>query len=289
MAPLAENRHDRAGDRPHGAARRGEDGAMTTEAVLKPFPGRAALKRGDLADAKRRRPESDLSAYAAARGLSAIGDASVPALATAMPNRPDRQFNVLHGPLAPGRDGVLFHHLYGWPVDVHGDARNATFYGSVWNPSIPKGWWKPDLGWVPYLGEFSTTKERDDIEYAVGVPCTTVAVALPEASGAPDRVAERSNGDTPLHAARSSVLQAFGGRPFCRVQLASGVLSVTVDGFIDDPAELDRLRTAVATAVAGLAAQAGTLAAALTPPPAEVKSLFSLDFGARRRRKGQAG
>lgn len=261
---------------------------MTTEHVLKPFPGRAALKRADLADAKRRRPESDLSAYAAARGLTVLGEASVAALAAAMPNRPDRQFNVLHGPLAPGHDSVLFHHLYGWPVDLNGDARNATFYGSVWNPGVPKGWWKPDLAWVPYIGALSTTKERSDIEYAVGVPCTTVAVALPETAGTPRSVAEH-HGDTPLHAARSTVLQAFGGRPFCRVELAGGVLSVTVDGFISEPAELDQLRTSVATAAAGLAANAGTLAAALTPPPADVKALFTLDFGARRRRKRQAG
>ncbi len=258
---------------------------MTTEHALQPFPGRAALKPADRADAKRRAPDVDLSSYAAARGLSALGSGTAAAFAAAMPGRPDRQFNVLEGPLAPGRDGVLFHHLYGWPVDLHGEARNATFYSFVWNPSVPKGWWKPDLAWVPYLGDLSTTKRRDDIEYAVGVPCTTIATAVPEAAGVPSRVAERRDGDTPLHTARAGILSAFGGRPFCRVELTGGILSVTVDGFISGDTELDRLRAAVAGAASDLVAQADQLTASLAPPPADVKSLFSFDLGARRRKR----
>lgn len=256
-----------------------------TEHVLRPFPGRAALKRADLADAKRRRPDVDLASYGQSRGLTAMGDGTVQELAAAMPGRPDRQFNVLHGPLAPGRDGVLFHHLYGWEVDVDGEARNATFYGYVWNPSLPKGWWKPGLEWVPYVGMLSTTKRRDDLEYAIGVPCTTVATAVPELAGIPSCVTEGRKGDTPLHSARATVLHAMGGRAFCRLRVADGILTVTVDGFIADDAELDRLRAGVAAAAAGIVSRPEALAAALTPPPADVKALFSFDLSARRRRR----
>ncbi|WP_205698296.1 hypothetical protein [Conexibacter sp. SYSU D00693] len=153
---------------------RGEDGKPHR------LPGYAALAREDVKDARRRRPDVDLAPYAAARGLDHLGSQNAAGYFAALPLDEQLQFNVLRGTLPGGRPGCLFHWVRAWPAP-NGESSGGTFYGWVWNPPLPKGWWKPDKSDLPYVGWLFNGREVD-YEEAVGIPHTVAATLVPEAS-----------------------------------------------------------------------------------------------------------
>ena len=57
------------------------------------------------------RPDSDLSAYAAARGLDYRGNRAQMGYVAAFPMTEELQFNVVRGVLPGGEAGVLFHEV----------------------------------------------------------------------------------------------------------------------------------------------------------------------------------
>ena len=99
------------------------------------LPGYGAFAPADFADAKRRRPDVDLSGYAARRGLDMLGSRNAAGFFAALPLDEQLQFNVLRGPLPGGDQGLLFHHVLPLPVEPDGSVVNAgALYGYVYNP-----------------------------------------------------------------------------------------------------------------------------------------------------------
>ncbi|SFT97644.1 hypothetical protein SAMN05660657_04377 [Geodermatophilus amargosae] len=138
---------------------------MTRPRVAARIRGRAALDARDREDARRGHPAVDLSAFARARGLEPLGSLDPSGHTAVMPMEPELQFNVVRGTVA-GRDAVLWHWRYPWPLDDDGPAGPYAFSGVV---SVARS------GWRSFLGI-----SADDDQY-VGVPCTGVAALVPEA------------------------------------------------------------------------------------------------------------
>ena len=143
---------------------------------------------------------------------------------------------------------------------------------------------------VPYLGVFFGGPDRaDPREQAIGIPTTVAATQVTEAATVPDfRCANRFyrgnflpgkgprrldehgvpgmeleaiGGIEPepaflqraLAGPFGQVLRHYSGRPYVRVKVAHGRVSICVDGYWHDPAELDALAAAVAAAADGIA------------------------------------
>lgn len=255
------------------------------------LPGIAALSRADVADAKRRRPAVDLRAYARRHGL-ATGSASF------VPGDPALRFNVLCGPIAQEPEAALFHWAKPWGVFPDGDPGPGTFHARRWRPARGP-WWKllkPDLtwlSWLPFVGWLFALKQVDTgapaQPNAIGVPCTAVAVAIPEAAGL--RAMTIDNWPKPRHIAADherlggrglpgwtalypqgappaqvvdrflsepvlGALAAVSATPFFELRFRDGVLVVARNGYLDDPAELDALAATAALAAAALRATA---------------------------------
>src|SRR5215217_8626179 len=81
------------------------------------LPGYGAFAREDVADARRRHPDTDLSGYATRRGLEMLGSRNAAGFFAALPLDEQLQYNVLRGPLPGGEQGILFHHVLPLPVD----------------------------------------------------------------------------------------------------------------------------------------------------------------------------
>src|SRR5918995_5350274 len=78
-----------------------------------------------IADGFRGRPDVDLAAYAASRGLAHRGSATQVDYIPAFPLTSELQFNVMRGALPGGEQGVLYHE-----VDLLDEATaSGTFYG----------------------------------------------------------------------------------------------------------------------------------------------------------------
>src|SRR5690349_13830615 len=90
---------------------------------------RMAFSRDDVEDAKRGRPASDLTAYAAARGLEHLGSRTPAGFRVALPCDEERQFDVMRGVLPGGAYGVLAHEALGIPWTGDSSDWNGTFYG----------------------------------------------------------------------------------------------------------------------------------------------------------------
>ena len=103
---------------------------MTRPTVASRLRGRAALDPRDRADAKRGGPDADLSAFAHARGLEPLGSQNPSGYAAALPMEPELQSNVVRGTVG-GRDVVLWHWRFPWPLDGDGPVGPWTFYGVV--------------------------------------------------------------------------------------------------------------------------------------------------------------
>lgn len=247
------------------------------------LPGYAALAREDVADARRRRPDVDLAGYAAARGLDALGSQNAAGYFAVLPLDEQLQFNVVRGTLPGGRDGVLFHWLRAWPVDGQGDAV-GTFYGKVWAPPLPKGWWKPSRHDIPFIG-WMFNPDEVDYEAAIGVPCTVAATLVPEASMLPDftidnrarpvwggdRLKLKERGLPGFELIPGSLPEAFverllapggvwrrlltgaRGAPLFELFVSNGTLALRRNGYVRDEAELDRMCEALTRAAEALA------------------------------------
>src|SRR5690242_4268834 len=98
------------------------------------LPGYGAFARSDVADAKRRRPDVDLSDYAARRGLEMLGSRNAAGFFAALPLDEQLQFNVLRGELPGGEQGILFHEVLALPVSPEGGVAGADgLFGYVYN------------------------------------------------------------------------------------------------------------------------------------------------------------
>src|SRR5262245_47219997 len=133
------------------------------------YAGEAAFCREDVADAHRRYPEVDLDGYGAARDLEPLGSRSAAGFVAAMPGQDDLQFNVLRGMLTGGAYGIVFHELRAWEVMGDEPAGNGMFYGVRYSS-----------------GGFFGRRGRDAREDAFGIPVTTAATQVPEATAAGD-------------------------------------------------------------------------------------------------------
>jgi hypothetical protein len=79
-----------------------------------PFGGGAkfnscAFQFRDVRESRRGRPSSDLHDFARQRGVNHLGDRAPAAFAPYVPGVEGQQFNVLHGGLPGGADGILLH------------------------------------------------------------------------------------------------------------------------------------------------------------------------------------
>ena len=136
----------------------------TGAGIARTMVGSAAWAVGDVADARRRRPDVDLTAWAAARGLGFHGSANASGWAAALPGEPELQFNVVRGTTAGGRDVCLWHCRHPLPV--------------VWGPDGPV------LDEAHHDLRLQVPLQRGSAAPAghVGLPCTTAGVAVPEAA-----------------------------------------------------------------------------------------------------------
>jgi hypothetical protein len=136
----------------------------TRAGIARTMVGSAAWDVRDVADARRRRPDVDLSAWAAAHLLDVHGSANTSGWSAALPGEPELQFNVVRGTNA-GRDVCLWHCRHPLPVS--------------WGPSGPTldGDRHHDLRL-----DIPVQRGRPDRVEHVGLPCTTAGVAVPEAA-----------------------------------------------------------------------------------------------------------
>jgi hypothetical protein len=154
--------------------------------------GYAALAREDVADAKRGHPDVDLSDYAAHHGLETLRNGTAAGFRAALPVFEEYRFNVLHGPLPGGCDGLLFHELM--EVAHRGSASiSGSLYGVF---ARTPGRWRfrdflPDRSDIPIIGELLSVLEnpREDTSppvpfgtESVWIPCTVAATHVPEAT-----------------------------------------------------------------------------------------------------------
>jgi hypothetical protein len=240
------------------------------------YAGAAAFSREDVSDAHRRHPDSGLGEYAAARGLEALGSKSAAGYFAAMPGQDDLQFNLLRGVLPGGEHGIVFHELLAWGVIGDRPEGNGTFWGVSYQPE--KIFRKPDkytlLESVPILGDLvQRPADPEGPEDAFGIPVTTAATLVPEATAAgdwsidnqpkplvaPGRTKLKDHGlpgwdlmgDDELPAGFEerllagpelrSVLERERERPFFQVQVRRGTLVVRCNGWLRDDAPLDGL------------------------------------------------
>jgi hypothetical protein len=244
------------------------------------YAGTAAFSREDVSDAHRRHPEADLRAYADARDLEALGSRSAAGYFAAMPGHEDLQFNVLRGALPGGEHGIVFHELLAWGVQ----ADRPTGGGTFWGVTLDQGklFRRPDrytvLRAIPIVGDLiERPPDPDSAEAAFGIPVTTAATLVPEATApgdwsidnrprplvAPGRVRLKERGhpgwdlvsDDELPAPFVERLLAGPGvrselerereRPFFQVRARRGTLTVRCNGWASEPERLDELTGAL--------------------------------------------
>jgi len=157
------------------------------------LPGYGAFARADVADARRRRPDADLSAYAARRGLDMLGSGNAAGFFAALPLDEQLQFNVLRGPLPGGEQGIVFHHVLPLAVAPDGSVVNAGgLYGLVYKPPGGKLRMRDVLGGlIPFLDlavDVATDLRRppdapgDPLASCIGIPSTVASILVPEAA-----------------------------------------------------------------------------------------------------------
>ncbi|SHF82528.1 hypothetical protein [Geodermatophilus nigrescens] len=251
---------------------------MTRPTVASRLRGRAALDPRDRADAKRGGPDADLTTFAHARGLEPLGSLNPSGYAAALPMEPELQSNVLRGTVG-GRDVVLWHWRFPWPLDGDGPVGPWTFYGVV----------------SRYRSSVSSWFTGDDEEQYVGVPCTGVATLTPEAGllpaftvrcGAGTRTASRRavplgstgavlDAERPLpdgvvdalaRGPLAAVVRAGARNAFFEVAYRFGTVVLRRNGYVTGEHDLDGLLRMAVDAGDALAAACRPLA---RPQPAE--------------------
>jgi hypothetical protein len=242
------------------------------------LPGYGAFAQADFADAKRRRPDVDLSGYATRRGLDTLGSRNAAGFFAALPLDEQLQFNVLRGPLPGGEQGILFHHVLPLHVDPDGSVVNAgALYGYVFKPPGGKLRVRDFFGnLIPLLDlavDVVTDLRRppdeagDPLGSCIGIPCTVASVLVPEVAleaftidnrPKPRWVAHRRQDidgftllarDAPdprllgrfLSDTTREALRHLDARPYAKLEVKYGTLVVRVNGYLRDEAELDGL------------------------------------------------
>lgn len=149
----------------------------------------AAFDPADVDDAKRGRPDFDLSGYAAERGLEFFpGMTQLAAFGQALPRFKEYGFNLMRGALPGGEFGVLLHEA--WEVETTGEGDNRRFvlpgpyYGVVHKG---RGSATP-LSFLPVVGHLFSRSGPDTGQVAFDadsawVPTTVAGLHLPEATG----------------------------------------------------------------------------------------------------------
>jgi hypothetical protein len=261
------------------------------------LPGHGAFKQQDVDDARRREPVTDLRPYAEARGFEFLDRLNPVGYWGVIPDDARMQFNVMRGVWAGRRQGALFHKLLCVPVDWDtGAARWRPHVGSdvhdVLYEELPGKWRaRHALELVPFIGAFLGGPDRaDPREQAIGIPTTVAATQVPEAATVPDfRCGRRFYGGNflpgkgprrlgevgmeleAIHGVEpdpgflqralagpfGQVLRHYSTRPYARVKVAHGRVSICVDGYVEDPAELDALGAAAVAAADGVADAVG--------------------------------
>jgi hypothetical protein len=252
------------------------------------YAGSAAFAHADVADANRGRPEIDLGEYAAARGLEALGSTSAAGYFAAMPGEDDLQFNVLRGVLPGGEHGIVFHELLRWSAVGGSPSGGGWFHGVRWGRGTFLR--KPDrtsfLQAIPVFGWLVERKDPTAPEDAFGIPVTTAATLVPEATAPGDcsidnrpkplvapgrtRLEERGlpgwhlveEGELPAAfverllsgSALRSLLEGERERPFFQMELCRGTLLVRCNGWLRDDAMLDELAGALSGVTADVRA-----------------------------------
>lgn len=192
------------------------------------LPGYGAVTRADVKDARRRRPEGTLEAWAAARGLDHLGSRNAAGYFAVLPLDERLQFDVVRGVLPGGRDGCLFRWLRPWPVGMDGEPSSGQFVEHVWNPGRGSGHWKR---LIPVIGDLLSS----DVEQAIGVPCTVAAVNVPEAAML-DRLPQGIGAPAPSGGADRP--------PLWEARLSYGTVAVVRNGWPADARDLDALARA---------------------------------------------
>lgn len=279
-------------------SRDGDDSAAAADQLpRRPSFNHAALDRADIEDAKRGYPAVSLQQFAAANGLGYTNNELHPGFLSNLPKWPDYVFNVCHGTFPGGRLGVLQHELLELETDQDGIRGGGTFHSvrvvSRYSAKELLGLGTDESTHPPFTGN------------SVWLPITSVHLRTPELNQLPvftirsnDAISLFGTGKLDQHglpgfrldrgpkenpALLSAIAAACAGAlptrrdSYVRLQVRYGVLSLTVNGYRADDADLHHL-TAVATHIAdGLTALATRLpgatfatagpAAASTNPP----------------------
>lgn len=134
----------------------------------------AAYTAGDVEDARRGYPETDLTAYGQARGLEAVPQGLLGHFGGINPQWPDYAFNILRGELVPERFGSLQHELDEVELDDDGEPRQPGSYHA--RRTVGRAGIRGLLG----LGR----KEKNEpfATDAMWLPTTAVRLLVPEAA-----------------------------------------------------------------------------------------------------------
>jgi hypothetical protein len=142
-----------------------------------PKHGYASFSKDDTEDAKRGEPAGTLDTYAAARGLTPMGQVKLTAFRGVLPAWPDYIFNVVRGVLPGGAIGVLEHELQEVPTDPsRGILWGGTFYDTHYTAKGPKGFLSKILPFELSVDEPKAAFEAS----ALWVPVTATVVRVPE-------------------------------------------------------------------------------------------------------------
>jgi hypothetical protein len=158
---------------------------------------RMAFSRADVPDSKRGHPDFDLRDYAARRGLEFLDHGMPAGFRAALPGDEELRSNVLRGTLPGGAYGVLANEglQIGWTGD------DPDWGGTFYSIRVTaKGEFGGILGFVPVVSWFVGSAPTATVR----VPCTLVAVRVPETAGTLTRLR--------LDRRRSSPPFSFGKR-----------------------------------------------------------------------------
>ena len=235
----------------------------------------AAFAPEDVEDARRGRPDFDLSDYAGARDLEFRPTGAPPNFETVIPEWPEYVFNSMLGVLPGGAVGVLEHELM--EVEVSGCESGPRMGGKLFEEVYKKK--------EPFFFQPSYWKGPDNEPFAgnaIWIPTTRVMARVPEAALVPRTMAVQSDRLTPIgrydldrHGLHGFGLQygedpedealldrLFGGPPgrflaaassaYVDLDLDGGVVAVRCNGFLRQEAALDQLAARFSEVVAGV-------------------------------------
>lgn len=252
----------------------------------------AAFARDDIDDARRGHPDVDLRPYAEAHALDHLGQAQLGEFVGFHKPWNEHTFNVMRGEVVPGAFGTLSHELF--QVDLGNDGKPMR-YGAWHGIRL-----KAKSGGLRTLVFLERKVKNEPFgAHAMWLPTTVVRVLVPHAvllpplviaskeylplsdpklkPAAPDFRIDRMRAvDDDLKDRIATVLgPVLQSLPhhFVELRKHQGAMELTVNGYVADPARLDRLREAAAAIACGLA----TLAAPLWRPAPFEQHLGALD------------